>query len=337
MENRRTGTHPKLSRREFLAAGTAGMAAVAGCLVRGESSELDGRIIIDGSNTVLPHTALLAYEFQWRNNRVEIPVRGSGTGAGFQRFAVGETDVQNASRPITDEEHEQCEANGVEYIELGALLDGIAIMINPENDWVDYLTAEELDLIWRANSPVTTWQDIREEWPDEEISFYGRTPDSGTFDSFTEMVTGEKGNIRSGYSASPDTNVIVRGVRGSENAMGFGGAGFYEANKDDLRAVPIRAGEDAVAIPPERETIESEAYYLSRPMFVYLNTNEFSREVLREFARFFFRPVDGDIDTDGEPAWTQWAARQVGYFAIADETVTESSNTLEAKIEEVLG
>lgn len=337
MEDRpsdRFGT--RLSRREFLAVGTAGVAAMAGCLVRGESSDLKGEIVIDGSNTVLRHTALLAYEFQWRNNNVRIPVRGSGTGAGFQRFCEGETDVQNASRPVTDGELEQCREHGFDAteLELEALLDGLAVMINGENYWVDHLTTDELRELWRSGSPIDRWSDLREEWPDEEISFYGRPPSSGTFDSFTEMVTGEKGNIRNDYSASADTNVIVRGVSGNRYAVGFGGLGYYQENSDDLRVVPIKEG-DAEPIPPSRESIESGDYYLSRPMYIYINPERLDREVLRAFAEFCFEPVDDDIDTDEELAWTQWAAREVGYFAVDDQTVEESRDKIRQKIEEV--
>lgn len=337
MENRRTDSSPQLSRRSFLAAGTAGIAAFAGCLVRGESSDLEGEIVIDGSNTVLRHTALLAYEFQWRNNNVQVPVRGSGTGAGFQRFCNGETDVQNASRPVTPEEREQCLETGFdpETLELEALLDGLAIMAHPDNDWCDELTAEELKAMWESGSTVQTWSDVREEWPDERIRFYGRPPSSGTFDSFTEIVTGEKGNIRGDYSASADTNVIVRGVRGSRYAIGFGGLGYYEANKDTLKTVAIRDGPDAEPIPPTRETVEDESYYLSRPMFIYINPQRFDREVVREFARFCFSPVDEEIETDEDLAWTQWAAREVGYYAVNDETVQDSLQRVEQAIDEV--
>lgn len=337
MENRPSdGDRGRLSRRDFLAAGTASLGAMAGCLVRGESSDLTGEIVIDGSNTVLRHTALLAYEFQWRNNRVQIPVRGSGTGAGFQRFCDGETDIQNASRAVTDDELERCQDYGVdaEDLELEALLDGLAVMISAENDWVDHLTTDELRELWRSGSPIETWRDLRDEWPDREIQFYGRPPSSGTFDSFTEIATGEKGNIRGDYSASADTNVIVRGVSGNRDAIGFGGLGYYEENKDDLRVVALKDGEDADPIPPTEETIETGEYYLSRPMFIYINPERFDREVVREFAKFCFDPVDDDIDTDEDLAWTQWAAREVGYYAIDDETVEESRAKIRQKTAE---
>jgi len=327
-----------LSRRGLLTACGATMAGLSGCLVRGETTEYEGEIRVDGSNTVLPHGAALAEEFQWRNNRVRIPVNGSGTGAGFQRFAVGETHIQNASRAIMDHERELAEENGVEYVELEALLDGIAIYANPQNDWCDCLTVDELNAIWQSGSDVETWSDVRDEWPDEEISLYGRDSSSGTFDYFTEAINGEHGNIRSDYSGTPDTNVIVRGVRGNRHALGFGGAGYYYENQDDLKLIAVDDGDGC--IKPTRESIETRSYTpLSRPMYVYLNLNEIDRAEFRQYARFFFDQIDDRADTsvveEGEQlAWTQWAARKVGFYAVPNETISESKAALEAAIEE---
>ncbi len=334
---------PSTTRRGFLAAGVAVSASFSGCFVRGEDSGLEGEIVMDGSNTVLPHGAAVAEEFLWRNNRVQIPVRGSGTGAGFQRFCAGETDIQNASRAIHDSEIEACSRNGVGYIELEALLDGLAIYAHPRNDWCDCLTVEELNAIWRSGSDVETWRDVRDEWPDEEISLYGRDSASGTFDYFTEAINGETGNIRNDYSASSDTNVIVRGVRGNRYAMGFGGAGYYYENEDDLKLIAVDNGDGCVT--PTRDTIESLEYRpLTRSMYVYLSTAELDREVMRRFARFYFEEIDETTHASAVEAeiaapdetltWTQWAARKVGYYAASDEVVVESRQELERAIEE---
>lgn len=342
------------TRRQFL--GTTGAAiagtstvGLAGCLVRGESSELEGEILIDGSDTLLPHCAAVAEEFQWRNNRVRIPISGSGTGAGFQRFCEGETDVQNASRPILGpddvpegelSEVEQCGRAGVDYLGLEAAIDGIAVWVNPENDWCDCLTVDELRRIWEPGSEVQTWGDVREEWReaghDGEIELYGRDSASGTFDTFTEAITGEIGRIRSDYSATSDTNVIVRGVRGSENALGWGGVGYYKENSDDLKLVAIDDGDGCVY--PERESIEAGEYQpLTRSMYVYFNRESLEKRHVREFARFYFEPIDedadrGPVESGEELAWTQWAARKVGYYATTDESVRRER----ARLEEVL-
>ncbi|AXR77616.1 PstS family phosphate ABC transporter substrate-binding protein [Natrarchaeobaculum sulfurireducens] len=338
----RAGT---LSRRRFtLGAVGATLSGLAGCIARGEDSGLEGAISIDGSNTVFPHGAVVAEEFQWRNNRVEISVQGSGTGAGFQRFCEGETDIQNASREILegddDNEAVLCEENGIEYVGLETALDGIAVFVHPDNDLVDCLTVEELEAIWESGSDVDTWSDVRDEWPDEEIELYGRDPASGTFDYFTEALTGEVGNIRSDYSASADTNVIVRGVRGAQYALGFGGAGYYYENEDDLKLLAVDNGDGCVK--PSRETVESEEYQpLTRPLYSYFRADAFDRDVVRSFARFFFEEVDGEatdadvVEDDETLTWTQWAARRVGFYGIPDEQVEASSEKLEDAIAEV--
>ena len=337
-----------MTRRGLLAAVGGGVVSLSGCIVHGDDSGLRGEVIMDGSNTVLPHGAAVAEEFLWRNNRVQIPVRGSGTGAGFQRFCDGQTDIQNASRSILDNEVTQCRENGVEYIELEALLDGLALWVHPDNDWCDCLTVEEVHRLWRSGSDVETWSDLRPddpEFPDEEIDLYGRDAASGTFDYFTEAINGEVGSIRNDYSASSDTNVIVRGVRGNRHALGFGGAGYYYQNEDELKLLGVDDGDGCVY--PTRETIESGTYTpLTRAMYVYISTAGLDRETVRTFARFYFEEVDdetyeaaiedGIATPDETLTWTQWAARKVGYYAASDEVVAESRDELEDAIAEAL-
>ncbi len=331
-----------VSRRRFLlGASSAGLSGLAGCIVHGEESDLSGEIRVDGSNTVLPHSASVAEEFMWKHNDVIVPVRGSGTGAGFQQFCNGSTEVQNASRTISEDDEEPiCEENGVEWVRLEVALDGLAIYAHPDNAWCDCLTVEELEAIWEPNTEVETWSDIREEWPDEELSRYGRDTASGTFDYFTEAITGNVGAITNDYSPSADTNVIIRGVSGDIGAIGFGGAGYYYENEDDLKLIAVDDGDGCVL--PERETVEQEEYTpLTRPLFAYFRRDALEQEEVREYGRFYFDEIDdeaeeADIVEDGETlTWTQWAARRVGFYGIPDETVEESRETLEEAIQEV--
>lgn len=335
-------SHPA-TRRAFLASTTGIVGSVAGCFVRGEESAYEGEIRVDGSNTVLPHSAALSEEFMWRNNRVQIPVRGSGTGAGFERFCRGETDIQNASRQISDSEIDLCEQNDISFLELTVALDGIALWVNTENDWAECLTVEEIHQIWRSGSTVETWQDIRPEWPNEEITLYGRDPASGTFDSFTAAVNNEVGNIRSDYSASADTNVIVRGVRGSRYALGFGGAGYYYENQDDLKLLAV--DDDASCIYPRRETIETGEYTpLTREMYLYINADALRRPEVGAFAGFYFTQIESDtheqavLQNIAEPGesltWTQWGARKVGFYGISESTVGIGREKLTAALNE---
>lgn len=335
----KSGVRNGLLTRRAVLGGLAGtVTGLSGCVVRGVDSGLSGEIRVDGSNTVLPHAAAVSEEFQWRNNRVQVPVRGSGTGAGFQRFCSGETHAQNASREILSGEVTECDRNGIEYLSLEVVLDGIAILAHPNNDWCECLTVEELHEIWRSGSTIETWADVRSEWPDEEIDLYGRDPASGTFDYFTEAINGEIGNIRSDYAASSDTNVIVRGVRGNRNTLGFGGAGYYYENADRLKLIGVDDGDGCVK--PTRETIEDGTYRpLTRGMYLYLRRDRLEREVFRAFAHFYFEEIDEAADDDvvdpGETlTWTQWAARKVGFYAIPNELVEANREMLEAAIEE---
>ncbi|MCU4925533.1 PstS family phosphate ABC transporter substrate-binding protein [Halobacteria archaeon AArc-dxtr1] len=330
------GTQPRAGggrgrsrRRVLLGVAGAATAGLAGCITRGEDSGLQGEIVIDGSNTLLPNSALVAELFSWENNQVEIPVRGSGTGAGFQQFCRGETDLQNASRDIADDELELCEETGVEWFRLEVVRDGIAMMKHPDNDWCDCLTTEQLGALWERNSSVETWRDLAEigdetpenaeEWPDEVISLYGRDSASGTFDYFTEEITGSVGNIRGDYSGTPDTNAIIRGVRGNRHAIGFGGAGYYYENEDDLDLIAVDNGDGCIY--PRAETIEDGSYSpLSRPMYLYVREDALEREAVREFLRFY-------LDN------TQETARDVGFYAIEDETIAEQH----AKLDELIG
>ncbi|WP_090378853.1 PstS family phosphate ABC transporter substrate-binding protein [Natronobacterium texcoconense] len=312
-----------LSRRRVLL-GTAGtaLAGLAGCITRGEDSGLEGRITIDGSNTLLPNSALVAELFMWENNQVDIPVSGSGTGAGFQQFCRGETELQNASRAISDDEREQCEENNVDWLELEVVLDGLAVMKHPQNDWCDCLTVDQLNRMWERGSDVETWADLDDDndgWPDEPISFYGRDAASGTYDYFTEQINGAVGNIRNDYSGSPDTNNIIRGVRGNQYAVGFGGAGYYYENEDDVDLIAIDNGDGCVI--PTPETIEAQEYQpLSRPMFLYVRLDELERPEFREFMRFYLEN-------------TQETARDVGFYAVPDETIEDQREKLEDAIE----
>ncbi|TYL39351.1 phosphate ABC transporter substrate-binding protein [Natronococcus pandeyae] len=315
-----SGSDGALSRRHVLL-GTvgAGLTGLSGCLVRGQDSGLEGEIVIDGSNTLLPNSAAVARRFQWENNQVRVSVSGSGTGAGFQSLCRDEIDLSDASREIKETEEELCEGNGVEWFELEVVMDGIAIMKNPANDWCEDLTTDELNALWESSSDVETWSDLREEWPDEEISFYGRDSASGTFDYFTEAVNGQTGNIRSDYTGTADTNMIVRGVRGDQYAVGFGGAGFYYENEDDVDLIAIDDGDGPVK--PTEETIEEGTYTpLSRPMYVYVNLAQLAREEFREFMRFYLRN-------------TQETAREVGFYGISDEVLEEQQDKLEDEIE----
>jgi phosphate transport system substrate-binding protein len=250
------------------------------------SQQLSGTIEIDGSSTVYPITEAVAEEFQKEHPKVQVTVGISGTGGGFKRFTVGETDITNASRPIKDSEAEQAAANGIEYIELKVAFDALSVMVNPQNTWVDYLTVEELKKIWEPESTITRWNQIRSEWPDEPIHLYGPGIDSGTFDYFTEEIVGEEDASRADYTASEDDSVLVMGIAGDKNALGYFGYAYYVENTDKLKLVPIDSGNGPVL--PSEQTVNDGTYSpLSRPLLIYVSQKALDRSEVQEFVRFY--------------------------------------------------
>ncbi|MFO7263349.1 MAG: PstS family phosphate ABC transporter substrate-binding protein, partial [Bacillota bacterium] len=246
---------------------------------------------------------------------VNVTVGFSGTGGGFKKSTAGEIDISNASRPIKEEELAMAEQNGIEFIELQVAIDGLSVVVNPANDFVDYLTVEELKKIWEPNSTVKYWSDVRPEWPQEEIKLYGPGPDSGTFDYFTEAVVGESGASRADYTASEDDNVLVTGVAGDKYSLGYFGYAYYEANKDKIKAVPIDGGNGPVE--PTVENINQGAYTpLSRPVYIYVNKEYYdTRPELQTFVQYYM-----DIVND--------IAQEVGFVPLPEDVLAEQKAKL---------
>ena len=269
------------------------------------ASTLSGHIAIDGSSTVYPVTEAVAEEFGKAHSAVRVTVGISGTGGGFKKFGNGEIDIADASRPIKASEAEICDQNGVEYIELPVAFDGLSVVINPANDWCDYLTVEELHRIWAPESKIKNWSEVRKGWPDKPLSLYGAGTDSGTFDYFTEAINGKGGDVRPDFTASEDDNMLVQGVAGDTNSLGFFGYAYYYENQDKLKVVPIDGGDGPVA--PEERTINDGTYQpLSRPIFIYVRKSSLDRAEIDEFVKFY---LENAADLVGE----------VGYVALPDE------------------
>jgi phosphate transport system substrate-binding protein len=261
---------------------------------------------VDGSSTVYPITEAVAEEFRKQEPNVRMIIGFSGTGGGMKKFIAGEIDICDASRPITDSEKEACAKNGIEYIELEVAFDGLAVMVNPENDWCDCLTVDQLKAIWQPESAISKWSDVNADWPDTKINLYGPGTDSGTFDYFTEAIVGEARHSRSDYTPSEDDNVLVTGVAGDKNALGYFGLAYYEENRDRLKLVGIDAG-DGNCVMPSQETVRDKSYQpLSRPLFVYVRTSSLTRPEVRSFVDYFLKTV-GKL------------APEVGYVTAPDE------------------
>jgi phosphate transport system substrate-binding protein len=250
---------------------------------------VEGTILVDGSSTVAPITAAVAEEFQQLYPNVRVPVGISGSGGGFKKFCAGETDISDASRPIKESEVELCQQNGIEYVELPVAFDGLAVLINPGNPFAACLTVEELKRIWEpeAEGVVMNWSQVRDGFPDQDLTLYGPGTDSGTYDYFTEAISGEEGSSRGDFLPSEDDNVLVQGIAGDSNALGFFGLAYYEANRERLQLVSVDNGGGCVA--PTTETVAGGTYEpLSRPLFIYINRDRIDqKDEISLFVEFY--------------------------------------------------
>ena len=265
-----------------------------------EAPGLAGDILVDGSSTVYPITEAMAEEFGLEHRNVRVTVGISGTGGGFKKFCAGETDISDASRPIKASEVAQCQENGVEFIELPVAYDGLAVMVNPENDWAQCMTPEELKTIWEpaAQGTITRWSQVRDGWPDEELRLFGPGTDSGTFDYFTDAIVGEEGASRGDFQASEDDNVLVQGIAGDRYALGYFGLAYYQENQDKLKLVAIDDGNPdngEGCILPTAETVADGSYQpLSRPIFIYVRKEAADRPEVEAFVRFYLDPENAE-------------------------------------------
>lgn len=277
-----------------------------------KSESFSGKVAGDGSSTVAPIMEALVEEYAQVEKDVLVSVGVSGTGGGFEKFIAGETDFSNASRPIKDAEKEKLEAAGIEYTELKVANDGLTVVVNKENTWIDSLTVDDLKKIWIEDGTTKKWSDINPSWPDEEIVFYAPGTDSGTYDYFNEVVL-EDGDLVKSATLSEDDNVLVTGIKGDINAIGFFGYAYYEANKDALNAVLIDG------VEPNSETIESGEYTpFSRPLFVYINNDSLKKKP--EFRNFMEFVIDNAAEM----------SNAVGYVQLPEEEYKQTRDTLDA-------
>jgi phosphate transport system substrate-binding protein len=248
-------------------------------------------IQIDGSSTVFPVTEAVAEEFQkTKRGAVRVTVGISGTGGGFKKFCRGETDVQDASRPILRKEMEDCKKAGIDYYELPVAYDALTVMVNPKNDWIKSMTVAELKKIWEpaAQGKITKWNQVNPAWPDAPLKLYGAGADSGTFDYFTEAVVGKSKSSRGDFTASEDDNVLVQGISNDKNALGYFGFAYYVENQAKLKAVAVDGGKGPVL--PSAQTVENGTYNpLSRPIFIYVSKKSAAKPEVKEFVEFYLK------------------------------------------------
>ncbi|GAB7092976.1 PstS family phosphate ABC transporter substrate-binding protein [Halolamina litorea] len=321
-----------VSRRSFLAGvATTGAVAAAGCTsntgTEGEGG-LSGDIRITGSSTVFPLASALREEFIGEHENVDISLSSDGSGGGFTNyFCTGDSDFNNASRPIAPEEESQCSDNDVTPVELKVATDALTVVVNPDADWFgadgeECVTVEELKQIWSAESQPTTWSDVNSDWPDEEIQLYGPTDASGTFDYFNEVIIGEETDHRTDYQSTEQDNQIINGVADSEYAIGYMGFAYYSQSGEGVTALGIDNGDGCVK--PTLETARSGEYQpLSRPLFTYPSQSSLGEEHVAEFARYWMEQSTSE----------SLVADEVGYVPNTEADRDEMLDRLESAIE----
>jgi phosphate transport system substrate-binding protein len=299
-------------------------------------------IKVDGSSTVFPITEAVAEEFQKdQKSAVKVTVGISGTGGGFKKFCRGETDVQDASRPISEKEMEDCRTANIKYIELPIAYDAIVIAVNAKNTWLKEISVEQLKKIWEpsAQEQILTWNQVDPKWPNEKIKLYGAGSDSGTFDYFTEATVGKAKSSRGDYTASEDDNTLVQGISADKFAMGYIPLSYYEENKTKLKALAV-IGKSGKSVLPSQETVEKGIYEpFSRPLFIYVSETSLKKTEVKKFIQFYI-------------AQAKELVSQVKYIALPKAAYTMGSERLEKsklgtsfagrsevgmKIEELLG
>lgn len=289
-----------------------GACGAQGGAENGSGEQLSGSVKMDGSSTVAPIMEAVNEEYAAAQPDVKVSIGVSGSGGGFEKFIAGETDLSNASRPIKDEEKQKLEEAGIDFTEFEVAKDGLTIVVNKENDWAKDMTVEDLQKLWVEDGKTKKWSDINPEWPDEEVKFYSPGTDSGTYDYFNEAILEEKDMVKQNIQLSEDDNVLVQGVTGDKNAIGFFGYAYYLANKEELKAVKIGG------VEPNNETIESGEYTpLSRPLFVYAkNASVKDNEAVYDFMKF-------TLENSAE------MAEAVGYVSLPEDKIKEATEKLE--------
>jgi phosphate transport system substrate-binding protein len=257
----------------------------------GGGGSLSGTIAIDGSSTVFPLTQAAAEAFQGANPNVHVTVGESGTGGGFEKFCAGETDVSDASRPIEPEEVAACKKKGITYDDFQVANDGISVTTNPDLD-ISCLSTDQLKQLWDKGSSVDNYSQLGKDadtgkpLPSAKVSLYGPGTDSGTFDFFTDQINGVEDRSRSDYQPSEDDNVLVQGVSGDSDGLGYFGFSYYEANQDKLNLVSVDSGKGCIA--PSDKTIQDGSYTpLSRPLFVYPSKSALKKPEVKAFVKYY--------------------------------------------------
>lgn len=326
-----TDASDSMNRRRFLTAtGAAATVGLAGCTSTDQGGEgtgteagLSGEVVVAGSSTVFPISDTMAELFMEEHAEVNVTVDSTGTGGGFaNQFCPGNSDINGASRPITDSEIESCNGNDVEPVEFEIAGDAVTMAVNNEADWVDCLSYDELTQIWKKGG-AETWSDVRSEWPDEEIKRFGPASTSGTYDWFNNHVIGEDTKHTAEHTPTEKDNLIVQGIEDNKYAIGYFGYAYYSENSDSVKGLEIKVEEDDECTPPSLENAKTGEYPMARPLYIYASADSLrNSKPVREFTRFYLEKADSD------------RIKEIGYVPSSSEQVDENLEKLEETVSE---
>jgi phosphate transport system substrate-binding protein len=299
--------------KKVIALASLAVLVVAAAATAGVSA-LSGTVTADGSSTVGPYAIAAAEGFQKKNPKARVTVGISGTGGGFERFCRNETDLSNASRPMKSSEAVNCANAGVKWVAFTVANDGLSVVVNKSNTWVNCLTVAELKKVWEPGSKVNNWSQIRDGFPNVQLKLFGAGTDSGTFDYFTEAINGKAKSSRSDYLATEDDNVVVQGVEGERGALGYFGYSYYEENKGKLKVLAIDQGKGAGCVTPSIATVQGNKYRpLSRPLFIYAKRTSFKRPVVAGYIGYIFNNEKAIAKKSGFISLTDRQLRKARY------------------------
>ncbi len=290
-----------------------------------EPAAEEALVNVEGSSTVYLISQAVAVEFE-KSTKHKVSVGRSGTGGGYKKFALRQSDIWNASRPIAEKEIHELKEKGIEWLELTVAIDGLSITVHPENDWCTGLSVAELKKLWQPDSKIAKWSDLNPQWPDQPIQLFGADSDSGTFEYFTEVIVGKKGSTRTDYTPASDDNILISGVSGNKFALGYIPYGYCVENKDKVKVIGVsptkNAAETAAApVMPTVETILSGEYApLSRPLFMYANQEAIQRTEVADFLKFFLSEA------------AQPLVSKRGFVRMTEETRQAMTERLEAAL-----
>ncbi|EJC61967.1 phosphate ABC transporter substrate-binding protein [Alcaligenes faecalis subsp. faecalis NCIB 8687] len=296
--------------------------AAAGSMSAASAQEVP-TVLIDGSSTVFPISEAVAEEFQnAQKGKTRVTVGVSGTGGGFKKFCRGELDITGASRPIKKEEMELCKQNGVEFIEMPIVIDALATIINPQNNWAECLSVAELKKMWEpeAQGKITNWNQINSKFPDAPLVLFGAGTDSGTYDYYTFAIVGKEHSSRGDFTATEDDNVSVQGVARDKNAIGFLGLAYYDHNKDKIKPVAIRQADGSCVLPSVETAVDGTYQPLTRPIFYYVDKSKADKKHVADFIHFAFDPKN-----------QQELISEVGYVSLPAEIANAATKKFDSR------